>query len=67
MECPHIDDIKEIKKDVKTLLAHMHEQNGAAKHDKVRDDKLLVKVAILTVAIPSIIGIITVYISKGAS
>lgn len=32
MECPHIDDIKEIKKDVKTLLAHHHERQGEEKH-----------------------------------
>ena len=71
MKCSNHDDmhekIKEIGKDVKILLAHMNQGIGQEKNDSKRDNKIIVKTTILSVAIPTILGIITLYISKGAS
>lgn len=56
MECPHIDDIKEIKKDVKTLLAHMNQQKGATQLETRNDARLVTKVTLISIIIPLILG-----------
>lgn len=59
MECPHKNDIEEIKKDVKLLLAYMHEQKGRSD----ATNSLIIKISgIISFIVSTIIAIIGITI-----